>query len=65
MVWNLNNIPVIVYNTVKELVVLSKSDNVPKTQAQIVNIGVEMILMIQDSETGISEWFEIPEVDHT
>ena len=58
LVWNLNNSPVILYNAVKELVDLSASDNFPKTQAQIINIGVEMIQKNQYFETGISECFK-------
>ena len=65
MVWNLNNPPVIFYNTVKELVVLSKVGNVTKTQDLIFNIGMEMIWTAQDFEIGISEWLECPVVEHT
>ena len=43
MIWNLSNPPLILYNSVKELVDLAASGNVPKTQSQIVTIGVEMI----------------------
>ena len=48
MVWNLNDTPIIVYNTVEELVYLAAAGNVPKTQAQIFTIGVEMISKTQD-----------------
>ena len=65
MVWNLKDNPVIVYNTVKELVVLSKVGNVTKTQDLIFNIGMEMIWTAQDFEIGISEWLECPVVEHT
>ena len=51
MVWNLNDPPIIVYNAVKELVSLELSCNIPKTQAQIVTIGVEMISKTQYFET--------------
>ena len=44
---------------------LTKSVDVPKTQAQIVNIVVEMICKTQYSETGLSKWFERPAVEHT
>ena len=53
MVWNLNNPPVIVYITVRELVDLTTEGNVSKTQDQIVTIGVEMIRKTQDPETGL------------
>ena len=43
MVCNLNNPTVIVYNAVEELVDSVRAGNVPKTQAQIFSIGVEMI----------------------
>ena len=43
MVCNLNNPTVIVYNAVEELVDSVREGNVPKTQAQIFSIGVEMI----------------------
>ena len=65
MVWNLNNSPVIVQNEVEELVYLAKAGNFPKTQAQNFNIGVEMIWKTQYFETGISEWFKRPAVEHT
>ena len=65
MVSNLNSPPIIVYNAVKELVSLAKAGNFPKTQAQIVNIGVEMIQKAQDFGTGLSERFKHPKVDHT
>ena len=48
MVWNLNDPPIIVYNTVEELVDLAAAGNLPKTKAQIVTIGVEMIRKTQD-----------------
>ena len=38
--------------------------NVPKTQAQVFNIGVEIIGKTREFETGISEWFEHPTVEH-
>ena len=60
MVWILNDPPVIVFNTVEKLVYLSKLGNVPKTQDQIFNIGVEIICKTRDFETGINEWFETP-----
>ena len=44
---------------------LTKSVDVPKTQAQIVNIVVEMICKTQYFETGLSKWFERPAVEHT
>ena len=44
---------------------LEKAGHVPKTQAQIVNIGVEIIRNTQDFETGISERFERPLVEYT
>ena len=65
MVCNLNSTPVIVYSTVEELVDLSASGNVPKTQDQIVTIGVEMIRKTQYFETGLSKWFERPAVKYT
>ena len=64
MVWNINNYPVIVYNEFKELVALSKVDNLPKTRDQITKIGVEMIRKNRDFETGFSEWFERPAVEY-
>ena len=65
MVCNLNDPPVIVYNSAGELVALAKAGTVPKTQSQIVNIGVEMIRKTQDFEIVLSEWFKHPAVDHT
>ena len=65
MVWNLNNPPVIVYITVRELVNLATEGNVSKTQDQIVTIGVEMIWKTQDPETGLIEWFKRPAVEYT
>ena len=65
MVCNINGTPVIVYNAIKELVALATEGNVPKTQAQIVNIGVEMIQKTRDFETGISKWFKRTAVEHT
>ena len=59
------NPPVIVYNAVQELVALAADGNVPKTQAQIFAIGVEMIQNTQDFETGLSKWFKHPAVEHT
>ena len=44
LVLKINDPPVVVYNTVKELVDLSTVDNVPNKKAQILNIGMEMIL---------------------
>ena len=65
MVWNLNNLPIISYNAVTELVSLDKAGNVPNTQAQIFNIGVKMIWKTQDFETGLSKWFKHAAVAHT
>ena len=65
MVWNLKDNPVIVYNTVKELVALSKTCNFPKTQDKIFNIGVEIVRKTRDFGTGLIEWFERPAVGHT
>ena len=64
MVLNLSFPPVIVYNTFKELVSLSVASNVPNTQAQIFNIGVEVIQKNQDFETCLSKWFEHPAVEN-
>ena len=65
MFWNINNPPVIIYNVVKELAVLAASSNSPKTQAQTLKIGVEMIQKTKNFETGLSKWFERPVVEHT
>ena len=65
MVWKLNDPPIIVYNTVEELVDLAAAGNLPKTKAQIVTIGVEMIRKTQDPETGLIEWFKRPAVEYT
>ena len=65
MVWNLNDPPVIVYNAVDKLVALAEAGNIPKTQAQILTIGVEMIRKTQAFETGLNEFFEHPAVEHT
>ena len=64
IVWNIIINPAIVYNTVEELVYLSKANNFPKTQAQTIKIGVEMIRKTHNFETGHSEWFERPEIQH-
>ena len=40
MIWNINYSPVILYNSVEELVALSATYNVPKAQAKIFSIGV-------------------------
>ena len=65
MVWKLNDHPVIIYNSVKELLDLSKAGNIPKPRAQIISIGVEMIWKTQDFKTSLSELFECPAVQHT
>ena len=64
MIWNLNDPPVIVYNAAEEFVALAKTVNVPNTQAKIINTGVNIIRRTQDFETGLSEWFDSPEVEH-
>ena len=64
MFWNLNDTPVVVYNAGEELVDLSAAGNFPKTQAQIVNIGVEIIHKTQDFETGPRKWFDSTAVEH-
>ena len=41
MVWNLNDPPVVIYRSFKELLALSAAGNDPKIQDQIVTIDVE------------------------
>ena len=65
MVWKLNDHPVIIYNSVKELLDLSKAGNIPKPRAQIISIGVEIIRKTQYFEIDFREQFERPAVEHT
>ena len=53
IVWNLNDPPIILYITVRELVSLAVSGNVTNTQTQIFTICMEMMQKTQDFETGL------------
>ena len=53
IVWNLNDPPIILYITVRELVSLAVSGNVTNTQTQIFTICMEMMQKTQDFDTGL------------
>ena len=64
-VWNLQKPSVGIYNAVEELVRAAEAANMPKTSAQIVNYGLDIIKKTSDFEQALREWYARPRAEHT
>ena len=63
--WDLRDLPVIMYNKIDDLVSLAEAANMPKTEAQIVNYGLDIIKKTNDFEQALLTWFAMPAANHT
>ena len=63
--WNLSDPPVTLFNEVEDLVELADAARLPKTNAQIVNMGLHIIRKTQDLEQALTAWFARPVADQT
>ena len=63
--WTLSDPPVTLFNKVEDLVELADAARLPKTNAQIVNMGLHIIRKTQDLEQALTAWFARPVADRT
>ena len=63
--WNLSDPPVTIFNEIEDLVELAEAARLPKTNAQIVNMGLHIIRKTQDFEQALTAWFARPVADQT
>ena len=64
-VWRANDAPDVLYNMIEELVFISEAANLPKTNNQIVNYGLEAIRKTGEYERALMSWYEKAEGDQT
>ena len=58
--WNIAEPPMTFYHAIDELQILATAAQVPKTEEQLINIGLEIIQKTGDLEKGLTNWFEKP-----
>ena len=63
--WDINDPIVILLNKIDDLVQLADAANMPKTEAQIVNYGLDVIKKTNDFEQALREWFSLPAMNQT
>ena len=57
--WNIKDSPVTVYNAIEDMVETSRTADPPKTPAQMVNYGLDIIHNTSDSERQPTKWFNL------
>ena len=65
LIWNINDPPVNMFNKIEYLVKLAKAAQMPKTQAQIVNLGLYLVKKTNDFEAALLTWYGRPVVEQT
>jgi hypothetical protein len=63
--WNIHDQPVLFYNEIEDLVSLTQAANLPKSELQIVNFGLDIIRKTGDFEKALTEWYGRPPAEHT
>ena len=64
-VWNPNDSPDILYNSIEELRDFAIAAKLPKTPEQIVNYGLDAILKTGAYERALMDWYARPEAERT
>ena len=59
MNWNVSDPPMVFITPIKDLQVLAIEANVPRTESQLIAIGVRIIKRTGEFEQALLEWFEI------
>ena len=55
--WDPAEPTVVMYNKIDDLINLAAAANLPKTNEQIVNIGIHLIKKTNDFETALLAWY--------
>ena len=64
-VFNTNDPPIILLNTIEDLSNLSKAANIEKSQQQIINYGLKILRQNGEFETSMTTWFQKASADLT
>ena len=63
--WNLSDPPMSFYTLIEDLQLLSTAAKIPRTNEQLVALGVNIIQKTGDLETALMQWFEKDTADQT
>jgi hypothetical protein len=64
LIWNINDPPVNMFNKIEYLIKLAKAAQMPKTQAQIANLGLAVRTWSR-KRTALLTWYGRPVLEHT
>ena len=62
MFWTLSDPPVTIFNAIEDLIELAEAANLPQSQAQIINYGLDIIHKTSDFEQALTAWYSRPTV---
>ena len=63
--WDLRDPPVIMFNKIEDLMSLATAARMPKTEAQIVNYGLDLIKRTNDFEQALLNWYALAPQNQT
>ena len=64
-VWNINDPPVLFFNSIEDLRSLATAANREKSEQQIIGFGLDIICRTGDMETALREWNALPAAQQT
>ena len=65
MHWDISEPPMVFITPIEDLQVFATSAGVPRSESQLIAIGVKIIQRTGDFEKGLLEWFDLPAADKT
>ena len=57
--WDLNDPPALMFNKIEDLRALAQAAHVPKTDAQLVNLGLGLVKKTKDFESALLAWYNL------
>ena len=63
--WDINDPPVTMFNKIEDLANLAEAAGMPKTDAQIVNYGINLIKKTNNFEQALLTWYNLPVLNQT
>ena len=63
--WNVSDAPVVLFNLIEDLQVTAEAAGDPKTAAQLIRYGTNIIQTTGEFEMGLLAWYARPPAEHT